>query len=224
MHVKDIIASDELLNQKFKSVEILYSSLNFTLVPQAFFQNSFSEKIFSFNHEIEKGFSIERTLFQKAETWCLFDIPDNLREFLLLKFPKATLKSNLYPLIERGLKENKNTLERTIVHINFFRSYFELVVISGSKLLLCNQFEYSGEEDVLYYVLNVFDRLKLSPENTELLLHGAIEPTNPLYQILKKYLKRVGFAKPNTLFNYSYTFADVPDHSFTTLLDLYKCE
>jgi hypothetical protein len=222
--VIDVIDQDEYLKLKFKSVEIIYSSENFTLVPQAFFQQGAADKFFGFNHEIERGYVVDKTLMPRAEAWCIYSIPENLKEFLVLKFPKAIIRHNLFPLIERSLKENKNFPDRKQVHINFFRSYFELIVLTGTKLQLCNQFNYLDESDVTYYVLYVFEQLKLPSETTELIFHGCIPPTSPIYQTFKKYIRKTSFAKPTSLFSYSYTFNQSPDHFFTTLMDLYKCE
>lgn len=224
MKVRELMTEDEHLNLKYKSIEIVYSSENFTLVPQVFYQQGAADKFFGFNHEIERGFIVDKTLLTKAEAWCIFNIPENLKEFLVLKYPKATIRHNLYPLVERALKENKNFPDRKQVHLNFFRSYFELIVLSGTKLQLCNQFNYSGEDDISYFVLYVFDQLKLLPDTTELVIHGQMQQTDPIYQTFKKYIRKTSFARPNSLFNYSYTFNQLPDHYFTTLLDLYKCE
>ena len=224
MNVRELMNQDEYLNLKFKSVDIIYSSENFTLVPQAFFQNGSADKFFGFNHDIEKGYVIDKTLLSKAEAWCIFNIPENLKEFLNLKFPRAIIRHNLFSLVERALKENKNFPDRKQVHLNFFRTYFELIVLSGTKLQLCNQFSYSGENDVIYYVLYAFDQLKLSPDTTELVFHGWFKQADPMYQTFKQYIRKTVFARPTSLFNYSYTFNQLPDHYFTTLLDLYKCE
>jgi len=224
MKVRELMIQDELLNLKYKSVDIVYSPENFTLVPQVFYQPGSAEKFYGFNHEMEKGYNIDKTFLPKAEAWCIYTIPENLREFLTLKFPKAGVRHNLLPLVERALKENKNFPERNQVHLNFFRSYFELVVLSGTKLLMSNQFNYSGESDVIYYVLYVFDQLKLAPDTTELLLHGQLPQTDPLYQTFKKYIRKTLFARPNSRFSYSYTFNQLPEHYFTSLLDFYKCE
>jgi hypothetical protein len=224
MKIRELVSSDELLNLKYKSVEIIYSTEKFTLVPNAFFHQSAAEKFLGFNHESERGFYLDKTHLPNAEAWCIYSIPENLRDFLVLKFPKGVIKHNLYSLVERALRENKNFPERKQVHINFFNSYFEIVVLSGNKLLLCNQFTYSGESDVIYYVLYLYDQLKLSADTTELVFHGLFQQTDPLYQSFKKYIRKISFAAPNTLFNYSYTFSRLPDHFFTTILDLYKCE
>jgi hypothetical protein len=91
-------------------------------------------------------------------------------------------------------------------------------------LMLCNQYNYSGDNDVIYYVLYVYNQLKLSPDTTELVFHGRFRQADPLYQTFKKYIRKTAFAHPTSLFSYSYTFSQLPEHYFTTLLDLYKCE
>jgi hypothetical protein len=180
MNVRELISQEELLKLRYKSIEILYATENFTLVPQAFFHHVYADKYFGFNHEVEKGYVSERTLLTKAEAWCIFTVPENLKDYLTLIFPKATIRHNLYSLVEKTLKENKNFPDRKQVHLNFFRTYFELIVLSGTKLMLCNQYNYSGDQDVIYYVLYVYDTLKLSPDLTELVFHGRLKQADPL--------------------------------------------
>src|SRR5665647_3181406 len=41
MHVREVVSQDELLGLKYKSVEIIYATEKFTLVPQAFFHHGY---------------------------------------------------------------------------------------------------------------------------------------------------------------------------------------
>ena len=223
-HVREVIETDDILKYTFKSVEILFSTHKFTLVPQAFYGRGSSEKYLWFNNIQEKGFIVEKTLFPRAGCWCIFDIPQNLSEYLSAKFPKCNIKHNLLPLVEGVLKKNRSNLEKGQVHLNFFRDSFEMVVINGSKLILCNNFNYKTDRDVLYHVLFTFDQLKLPPESTELFLHGQMPQVSPVYHLFKKYVKLTAFARLDTTFQYSYTFSQLPEHYFTSLLSVYKCE
>lgn len=223
-HVREIIEGEEMLNLNYKSIELLYSTNLFTLIPQPFYQKNAVERFVSFNHAIEKGYVVDKQLFPKAEAWCGYAVPENLKEYLEAKYPRASFRHNLYPLVEGALKANRNYPDRQQVHLNFFRSYFEVAVVSGGRLLLANIFNYANEKDVLYYVLYLFDQLKLPAETTELVVHGQLAQVAPLYHLFKKYIKRTSFAKPNSTFTYSYTFSQVPEHYYTSLFDLYKCE
>ena len=223
-HVNEVIDSEEILSQSFKSVEILYSTRKFTLVPQAFYQRGSLDKYLWFNNIQERGFSVLKNVFPKAGCVCVFDIPQNLSEFLSVKFPKCEIKHTLFPLVEVLLKRNLSLAQRVQVHLNFFRDCFEMIVVNGSKLIYCNVFNFKTERDILYHVLFNFDQLKLAPESTELVLHGQIPQVSPVYHLFKRYVKLTSFARLDTTFQYSYTFSQLPEHYYTSLLSVYKCE
>ncbi len=223
-HVREVIGSEEIFNHDFKSVGILYATRKFTMVPQAFYSRGSLDKYLWFNNVQERGFIVNKNLFPKAECWCIFDIPQNLNEFLAVKFPKSTIKHSLYPLVEGVLKVNRAFSQRGQVHLNFFRDTFEMSVVNGSKLIYCNIFNYKTERDILYHVLFTFEQLKLLPDSTELILHGQIPQVSPVYHLFKKYVRSTAFARLDTIYQYSYTFSQLPEHYYSSLLSAYKCE
>lgn len=223
-HVSEVIESEDIFNYDFKSIEILYSTRKFTLVPQAFYSRVSLDKYLWFNNILEKGFIVGKNLFPNAGCWCIFDIPQNLSEFLTAKFPACTVKHTLFPLVEGVLKRNRTSSDKGQVHLNFSRDSFEIVVVNGSKLIYCNIFTYKTDRDILYHVLHTFDQLSLSTEHTELILHGQIPQVSPVYHLFKKYVKWTSFARLDTTYQYSYTFNQLPEHYFTSLLSVYKCE
>ena len=223
-HVSEVFDSEDVLSLGFKSIEILYSTRKFTMVPQAFYQRGSLDKYLWFNNIQERGFNVIKNVFPKAGCVCIFDIPQNLNDFLSAKFPKCEIKHSLFPLVEGVLKRNLSFAQRVQVHLNFLRHSFEIVVVNGSKLIYCNVFSFNTERDILYHVLFNFDQLKLSPELTELILHGQIPQVSPVYHLFKKYVKLTSFARLETTFQYSYTFSLLPEHYYTSLLSVYKCE
>ncbi len=223
-HVSEVFDSEDVLSLGFKSIEILYSTRKFTMVPQAFYQRGSLDKYLWFNNIQERGFNVIKNVFPKAGCVCIFDIPQNLNDFLSAKFPKCEIKHSLFPLVEGVLKRNLSFAQRVQVHLNFLRHSFEIVVVNGSKLIYCNVFSFNTERDILYHVLFNFDQLKLSPEHTELILHGQIPQVSPVYHLFKKYVKLTSFARLETTFQYSYTFSLLPEHYYTSLLSVYKCE
>ena len=223
-HVREVMDSEEVFSYNFKSVEILYATRKFTLVPQAFYTRGSLDKFLWFNNIQEKNYYVIKNLFPKAGCQCIFDIPQNLKEFLAEKFPRCEIKHSLFPLVESVLKRNLSFPQRVQVHLNFFRDCFEIVIVSGTKLLCCNFFNYKTERDIMYHVLFMFDQLKLSQESAELILHGQIPQVAPVYHLFKRYIKQTAFARLDTTFQYSYTFSQLPEHYFTSLLSVYKCE
>ena len=223
-HVREVFEAEDILNQSFKSVEILYATRKFTLIPKAFFKKGVEDKILWFNNVEEKGFSVVKNLFAKAGSYCIFDLPENLQAFLSEKFPKCEIKHTLYPLVEGLLKTNWSSPSKVEVRLNFFRDNFEMVVIKGSGLVYCNVFHYKTDRDILYHVLFTFDQLKLASDQTDLVLQGQIPQVSPVYHLFKKYVKLTSFVRLDTTYQHSYTFSQVPEHYYSSLLSVYKCE
>jgi hypothetical protein len=223
-HVREVYEKDEIIKQDYKSIDLLYSTRSFTLVPKALFSDDDTEKFMNFTNVREKGYNLKKSFFQRAEICCIYDFPENLSEYIGTVMPQAKVNHNLFPLIETVLRNNRYFTESRQVHLNFFREYFEMAIISGTKLLQCNIFNYKTERDIMYYVLFVFDQMKITPENTDLFIHGHLPQISPVYHLLKKYVRKTAFAKPDNTFQYSYTFSQIPEHYFTSLFSVYKCE
>lgn len=222
--LRDIIENEELFKLEYKSIDILYTTRKSTLVPEAIYSRGTAEKFFSFNHPPEKNFTIEKTHLYKAEAWSLYEIPSNLRDFLMAKFPKATLRHHIFPIIENAIRNNKSQNEQTEVHLNFFRHDFDLTVIEDARLKLYNNFTYRDENDILYYVMYIFEQLKLNQEKAHIIISGYVSRMAPQYHLLKKYVRKVSFARLDSTYQYSYTFNEIPEHYYAPLLSLYRCE
>ena len=222
--VKEIVGKDEMIRMKYKSINILYATNLFTLIPSAFYKDGYASDYIKFHHSFENGFIIMKDLFRQANAWCLFEMPENLSDYLKDNFPKANIRHNLCSLVEKALKDSLNYPTRSQIHLNFFRDNFETSVINGVKLLQYNSFNYKNERDILYHILFIFDQLSLSPEESEVIIHGHIPQVSPVYHLIKKYIRNTSFAKSDTTFQYSYTFNQLPEHYFTSLLNVYQCE
>ncbi len=220
--IKEIVEKEELIRSDYMSIEILYSTGIFTFIPNAFYSEKDSLEFLNFNHSLEKGYLIKKNFFQRAGAWCLFAMPQNLSEYLAEILPTAPIRHNLFPLIENGLKNNHTYPFHQQVHLNFLRDYFEIAVIKGSELQQCNSFNFKTERDILYYVLYVFDQLKLPSDDSEVIIHGHLPQVSPVYHLLKKFIRKTSFAKLDSTFQYSYTFNQLPEHYFSSLLNLYK--
>jgi hypothetical protein len=70
------------------------------------------------------------------------------------------------------------------------RSY-DVVIVSGKDLLLCNSYPYHTPEDFLYYLLFAFEQAGLDPELTPLILMGDLIEEDELFEIAYRYVRNV---------------------------------
>jgi hypothetical protein len=161
---------------------------------------------------------------RNAEAYVVFAIPEYVPEIARKYLPAVRFFHQSTPLIESIFLNRRNKKDQVTVYLDVSKSLFDIVVIENKKLILYNCFSFRDENDLIYFVLYVFEQLKLDPEKTELYLSGIITRRSRHYENLRKYIRHIYFDSPNPQFTYSYTFNQIPSHTFLNLLNLSSCE
>ena len=120
--------------------------------------------------------------------------------------------------------QNVEAEETPIVFNNINKTTVELLVVENNKIQLFNVFEYHSKEDFLYYILFVFEQLKLDTETTPIELSGNIELEDELYNLLYNYVRYVNFINKE----YPFSIADSIDknnlYQYFLILNSFECE
>jgi hypothetical protein len=126
--------------------------------------------------------------------------------------------------IESFLLIKRHSIEPMQVFVNVHSGFFDMVVIHDRKLRFHNSFAYSTAEDFIYFVLFVFEQLKLLPEKVLVTLSGEILKNSAIYEIMYKYIRNLDFAVPIAQVNDSYILQDVAAYQYQTLFNTILCE
>lgn len=221
--LKDIFKKDEFLTRKYKSSSYFFITDKSTLVPSPLFNKDKIKEYLMFNHPLEERNKIFYNQIKNANTYTVYSIPVNICEILDKQFPGIKNYHQSVPFIEQIILKNQSGEFDFSAFINITPGIFDIAVSQSKKLILYNQFCFKNENDFIYFVLNIFEQLKLNPEKTLLFLSGEITKTSKYYESLKKYIKSIRFEKRDNQFIYSYTFNQIPEHTFISLLNLYNC-
>lgn len=202
----------------FKSATCAVAHPKFTLVPDALFDDESKESLLGFNHPVEAGEKIHSDVLHSLDARNLFTISRDLETKLRAQYPNIHFLHNATAFIEGLLMSNKNRSGKT-VFANFHPTYFEIVILENGELLFGNAFEYKTSEEIAYYMLFVYEQLRLNPEEVELILSGEIEKTAKEHSLLYTYIRHVKFAGLPDSLQYSYKFDDIQAHRFFSLLN-----
>lgn len=222
--IQEIFNNDELLNNNFKSVKLIFASQRETLVPLPLFKNKNIKEYFYFNQSEEKNETILNNNLKNSDAVNVFSIPTKFIDFFKEKFDNITFYHQSSPFIENALIENKNQKFEHKVYVYNYESFFDIIVITQQKLLFYNSFKYQNENDFVYYLMNVFEQLKLNTSQTPVFLMGYINKTSACYNSINKFITNIYFKKANSSLNCSYVFNQLPEHYFLNMLNLYQCE
>jgi hypothetical protein len=222
-NIVDIQNNDEFLTKEYKSVLFSFQSPKYTLIPGPLFNKDNLKAYFEFNHYLEDLDEIHYNRLKATDAYNIFVIPAELSGIVHRSFGKVNFFNHTTPLVENGLVNYGGKGSQKVTVANIYCNYADILVIDGDKLLLCNTFPWKNEEDLVYFILYIYEQLKLNGEETPLVISGEMPRDSTVCEMLRNYIRKTGFERRNTRFNYSYTFNDVDIHWFTNLFNLRLC-
>jgi len=216
--IEKAIKRDVYLNKNYKSVDFIYNTSKFTLVPTEFFNKKLLKSFFKFGNILHNYEELHFNKLKNIDAYNIFAIPSNITTFLVNKFPEISFQHQATPLINYYIEKNKESksLAPTVV-LNVAKDKIEILVTKAKKLLFYNIFEYRTENDIIYYLLNTIDKLDIDTNKLELILSGNIEGRQSLHLNLQKYISEVRFAVTNKDFNYNIN--NVPEHFLSNIIN-----
>jgi len=74
---------------------------------------------------------------------------------------------------------------------------FDLLVLKGNKLKYCIAFHFLTPEDIVYYVIFVFEQLNLNPERNKPGPSRNVDRFSPVFDLLFRYIRNIEFLSRN---------------------------
>jgi len=184
----------EEVSSVFIGVKVIYAHTLYALVPRPYFLEEKLSDYLKFNTRL---MSTDEMTYDKLITMNanLVYVPfTNINNFLYDQFGQFTFKHAVGLFVDQ-CKQKEN--EGINVYINVYPTHFDLCVFDDGDLKLCNSFDYFSPEDFVYYVLFVFEQLKLDPETVALFLCGEIDKDSKTFDLLFTYVRDVSFLEKN---------------------------
>lgn len=181
----DWVRAHEELRKNYPDSRIYFDGHHATLVP---------EELFSENHLD----LLTRPLFEKSRgnllKWCassvgpcIFELPEAAYYAARSRFPEANF-------LHMGVARLGFALNRASDHEKVFAfvqpDFVQIIYIESGKLQFCNSFAWSKLDEAAYFILNVYDKLRLARERIPLYFDGE-SANDTLQRILSVYISRI---------------------------------
>ena len=202
-----LFAKHEILSSSFADILVLHDNNLNTFIPTALFDENalgsylqyntkvFATDFFAFDELTDKNMNNVYVPYVQINNILL----DKLGEFTYQNINTALVHHVL------DLASNSTAIE---VYAYVQKDHFELLVTQEGKLILFNSFLYNTAQDFIYYLLFVYEQLKLDPETTPLKLLSRIEKEDSLFEQAYTYIRQVDLLEeeaiiaPNLLLHY----------------------
>ena len=200
--LKTELSANSVFSDEFDTVTVIHQNELSTLVPKTLYDENNKADYLKFNTKILKTDFIADEDIAVNDSVNLYIPYININNYIFETFGEFIYKHSSTILIDTVLqKSSQNSNAVMYLHVNI--SMIEVAVVENGQLQLFNVFEYYSKEDFIYYVLFVFEQLKLDVETITVHLSGNIDKNDELYDLLYTYVRHVEFEKLNFSYNFS---------------------
>ncbi|GAB4164821.1 MAG: DUF3822 family protein [Winogradskyella sp.] len=200
--LKTELSANSLFSDEFDAVNVIHQNELSTLVPRELYNENNKADYLKFNTKILKTDFITHDDIAVNNSVNVYIPYININNFIFETFGAFTYKHSSTILLDTLLQKNLHNKDLAI-HLHVNSRMLEVSVTDNKQLQLFNVFEYYSKEDFIYYILFVFEQLKLDVETTVIHLSGTINKDDELYSLLYTYIRHVEFEKLNFNYNFS---------------------
>ncbi len=200
--LKDELSANTVFSEEFDAVLVIHQNELATLVPKALYSENHKADYLKFNSKILRTDFITEDEIAINDSINVYVPYVNINNYIFETFGEFVYKHSSSILIDTILQKTK-VEETPEVYININNSTIELLVVEKGQLLLFNVFEYNSKEDFIYYILFVFEQLKLDAETTPVILSGSVNKDDTIYTILYTYVRHISFIDTNLSYEVS---------------------
>jgi len=197
--LKTELSSNSVFSESFNSVTIVHQNELSSLVPKKLYSETHKADFLKFNSKILRTDFITQDDIIINESVNVYIPYVNINNYIFETFGEFIYKHSSTILVDTILQK-KNVGDQTEVFININAKSIEVLVVKNNNLQLFNSFEYNNKEDFIYYVLFVFEQLKLDVETTPVNLSGQIDENDALFNIIYTYVRHIEIQKPDVKF------------------------
>ena len=215
------LRSEEVFSFPFEEVRVLIDFPSVTTVPTSLYNEDNKEALFALN--VDAGLN-EFVLDNHSSAYdleVLFSIPKELYLFFNRNFPKIKFVHQLTMVLDTANTYVNKAQEQ--LFISYTEDHFTAVALRNNSLVYHNCFNLNSADDLVYFFLLVYQELGFDQYQANVLIDGLIEDGSKELNIVREYVKQIGFAQLQQKFDYPDEVKLAPTHFYSNLFNLPNC-
>ncbi len=218
----DSILKEEILNYGPSSSSVVFTHNSAMLIPAGFYTAGSVMDYLKQQNLIKLGETPCADFIKNNDCYSVYAVDTVDYSLLKEKYPQAAFRHHSSVFVEylMALHKGSNTNE---VHVFVFNDYMDVVALQSDKLLLYNRYYYHTPNDFAYFLIWVYEELKLKPVDCPCFLYGEIMEKSEMFDLAWKYLKNVRIAEKTKRFTFSNLLENIPAHRYYSLYMQYLC-
>lgn len=219
--LRNIISTELQVVDNFEDIQVIYNSIESSLIPLSGFSADLSEPLMDFSFGAAPRRTVLSEPIASEAIVNLYRLPEELYNSMRRLYPQARhqhIYSAMVPLYK------KEAVHNAYIKVEFYTERYILLIYKDQQLLLANSYNYQTPEDVVYYMLALCEQLEISAKEVRIAAAGLIDGQSPLFAEINKFFAWVNFDAGPESADLSAVSSEYPSHYFANLIKLALCE
>jgi hypothetical protein len=215
--IKKVVLSQDLLNNGFEKITIVYAFPTAIIVPEQFSSDQAKKEMLDLVFGDQNDALVRTDIDTVQNRHIVYTVPNQVASVIDYLFSSHKAK-HLYSLLTviNGLNGND-------IYCIFWNNYFTAMLVKAGKLQAIQTYQYKSPDDVAYYLLHLCESFEVAVNDTTLHLNGMVGENSNLYNELSKYFLHLQFESLPPVFTYPEAMKEYPAHYFSHLFALASC-
>lgn len=171
--LQQLIDKHNFHNSEYEEHLLMWYSPVSTLIPMNLLENSNPKTLLEYSFSDQKlQYDADYNRIPELSIINIYEIPLWVKSFFVMRFPKIVMQHLGTGLI-RGIF-NTGSFKPT-VHLFLAKQYALMLFVKHNELKLYNSFEYSNENDLIYYTLNALTQVDALNDSGAIILHSLAD-------------------------------------------------
>lgn len=186
-HFSEWIKGEGILHLPFKKTRIFVSGDFFTLIPEAFYDESQKNRITESLFDSNLRFEIAENLIHNLNSKLLFPLPPGLNETIQKEIGDCEIAHPVKMLIN-----NLPELQKEYGMVIFLDvANFHAILYRQSTVIMANIFKMASANDIVYFALNALKQNNISIKQTKLFVTGIGNQASNFQENLNSYFPEI---------------------------------
>lgn len=218
--IEQVLQEDKILKIPAATTRIIYTGRNSTIIPDDFASDESLKKILDFNHPVDEDDEIHLNKLGNSGLNLVFTV----HHYITNQFNRITQNAVYFnqatPLLHHVLSREERGNE---VFIQVSKEFFDIIIVVGGRLKLCNSFPFANATDLIYFILYACKQLRVDTKRTHFHLVGDFPLRITLYKELSSYLPLTSKLHRDEIVKNTRFSGKVDTSQFFSLLNLHTC-
>ena len=199
--LKNIFFDNQCFSYLYSSFNVVCASGKYTLVPENVFSEKDKSLLFSVCHQQDKVGKILVQQLSNLQLFLLFDIDNEIYEFLMRSLVNPRFIHSLYPLLISWQKKSLKCYPKQ-VHAFIHNNLLDIACFERGEALFVNSFDYENENDIVYYIMYTCRQLNINQLEDSIHFYGDESKCLSAISIMGKYVEQIDYL-PAQMENYT---------------------